>query len=465
MFLEYYGLQEQPFGVTPDPRFLFNSSTHREALASLLVGIMAKRGFLALVAPPGMGKTTLLFQVMKNLEPTARTVFLFQTQCDSRELIRYILTDMGIETSGQDVVKMHAQLNEALVANARGGKQFVLIIDEAQNLSPAALETVRLLSDFETTRSKLMQIILAGQPALAETLARPDLVQLSQRISILSRLTALSPMETAQYIKHRLQLAGHPDGGLFSSAALELIAGYSKGIPRTINNLCFNALSWGCATKSKVIDAKILREVSAELAVNIVSQAKPSSPTPFTQLVGVIAVPQFVQPARAATHSKWIPRAATTAALLLMGLLFVYVLQKNHSTVIAGVRPPAPTGSAAPAGNLLQAPTATALPTPVPLKVSKANGPAVSGSETDNEAIVVVEPNQALWRISRDNIGRSEPSIIKQILQLNPFIVNPDHIEVGQRIRLPRMRGGSEEVSVTHQNPNGTNAKGGSDLE
>lgn len=468
MFLEYYGLQAQPFGVTPDPRFLFNSSTHREALASLLVGIKAKRGFLALVAPPGLGKTTLLFQVMKNLEPTARTVFHFQTQCDSRQLFHYILTDMGLETDGQDVVKMHAQLNQELAANARANKQFVLIIDEAQNLSADVLETIRLLSDFETPRSKLMQIILAGQPQLAEKLARPDLVQLRQRISILARLTAFNPEETSQYIGHRLQMAGYTGPRLFSSAALELIAEYSKGIPRNINNLCFNALSWGCAMKKRVINAEILREVGAELAVNIVCQNEPSSRGPVAQIARVNPAPRFVLASRPASH-KWIAGTAGAVALLLFGLVSAYISQRSHSAFVAGERPPAPTISALPPGNLVHVAGATALPAPNPLgassEESKANGPPNNESETNDQAIVVVEPDQSLSRILYRHFGRSESGILEEVMQLNPSILNPDHIEVGQRIRLPRMPRGWQEISASHQNPVGENTKGGSDLE
>src|ERR1700691_3089222 len=160
MFLDFYRLREQPFGVTPDPRFLYMSETHREALASLLYGIKSGRGFMALVAKPGMGKTSILFRLMQNLEGSARTVFLFQTQCDSKEFLKYLLSDMGIQTDSTDLVKIHSLLNDALAENAKTGKQFVVIVDEAQNLDLNVLETIRLLSDFETTRNKLMQIVL-----------------------------------------------------------------------------------------------------------------------------------------------------------------------------------------------------------------------------------------------------------------------------------------------------------------
>src|SRR5215831_10948504 len=129
MFLEYYGMREHPFGVTPDPRFLYLSPTHREALASLVYGIEVGRGFMALVAKPGMGKTTLLFHLLQRLRTSARTVFLFHTQCDWREFLHYLLSDMGIDPQGQDLARMHDRLNQVLVAEARAGRRFVLVID------------------------------------------------------------------------------------------------------------------------------------------------------------------------------------------------------------------------------------------------------------------------------------------------------------------------------------------------
>ncbi len=182
MFLEHYGLREQPFGVTPDPRFLYFSPSHREALASLQYGIECGRGFLGLIAKPGMGKTTLLFRLLEKLRGSDRTAFLFQTRCDSLGLMRSILADLGVDVPGQDLVQMQGQLNEILVRESRSGRPFVLVVDEAQNLDDSVLETIRMLSNFETPRAKLMHIILAGQPQLADKLARPDMVQLRQRL-------------------------------------------------------------------------------------------------------------------------------------------------------------------------------------------------------------------------------------------------------------------------------------------
>src|SRR5437870_12198152 len=180
MFLDFYRLREQPFGVTPDPRFLYFSPAHREALASLFYGIETGRGFLSLVAEPGMGKTTLLFQLLKRWKGYVHSAFLFQTQCDSRELLRYLMEDLGLDSQDRDIVRMHTDLNDFLFRETKAGKRVVLLIDEAQNLSDSVLETVRLLSDFEAPDRKLLQIVLAGQPELEQRLMRPGLTQLGR---------------------------------------------------------------------------------------------------------------------------------------------------------------------------------------------------------------------------------------------------------------------------------------------
>src|SRR5712692_4943879 len=154
MFLDYYGLPEQPFGVTPDPKYLYLSRTHGEALGALLDGIKADRGFMALIAEPGMGKTTILYRLMEQLRDSARTVFLFQTQCDSREFFRYILSELGIKTARMGLVSMHNKLNEVLFSEMLAGRRFVIVVDEAQDLDGPVLETIRLLSDFERSEER-----------------------------------------------------------------------------------------------------------------------------------------------------------------------------------------------------------------------------------------------------------------------------------------------------------------------
>jgi len=268
MFLDFYGLREQPFGVTPDPRFLYLSPAHREALASLYYGVEAERGFLALIAKPGLGKTTLLFHLLEKLRRNARTVFLFQTQCNSREFMRFLLAELGVEGPDQDFVHLHEQFNKMLLAESRAGRRFIVVIDEAQNLDASVLETVRLLSDFETPQAKLLQIILSGQPELAEKLASPRLAQLRQRVSLLNRLAPLSVEESGRYIQHRLRVAGYCGAPLFAPQALKAVAQFSAGIPRNINNCCFNALSLGFALGQKVVDVSMVKEVIDDLDIS-----------------------------------------------------------------------------------------------------------------------------------------------------------------------------------------------------
>jgi len=285
MVLDYYGLREQPFGVTPNPRYLYLSPSHREALASLVYGIESGRGFLALIAPPGMGKTTLLFQLLDQLGNKARTVFLFQNQCGSGGLLRSLMADLGVSPEEEDQVVLQARLNEILIEELKARRKFVLVIDEAQNLDDPALEFVRMLSNFETPRDKLMHIILAGQPQLAEKLARPSMVQLRQRISMLIRLRPLAVAEIAGYVEHRLRVAGYEGPPLFSGGALSAVASLSGGIPRSVNNICFNALSLGYASGRRIVDSGTVREVALDLDLSSfnVETAPAPAPPPIDQ--------------------------------------------------------------------------------------------------------------------------------------------------------------------------------------
>jgi general secretion pathway protein A len=267
MFLEFYGLREQPFGDTPDPRFLYLSPAHREALASLYYGIESGCGFLALIAKPGMGKTTLLFQLLQKFRGNARTALLCQTQCSSWDFMRFLMAELSSEGDDEDLVGMHDGLNKLLLQEARAGRRVIIVVDEAQNLDSSVLETIRLLSDFETPRAKLLQIILAGQPQLADKLASRETSQLRQRISVLKGLSPLSVAESSNYIQHRLRIAGYSGAPLFAPRALDAIAQFAEGIPRTINNVCFNALSLGCALGQRVIGVSVVEEAVSDLDI------------------------------------------------------------------------------------------------------------------------------------------------------------------------------------------------------
>jgi N-acetylmuramoyl-L-alanine amidase/type II secretory pathway predicted ATPase ExeA len=323
MFLDFFHLREQPFGVTPDPAYLYATRTHCEALDALTEGILGGRGFLALIAEPGLGKTTLLYQVLEGLRDTARAAFLFQTQCNSREFFQYLLSELGVDATGMGLVAMHNKLNEMLFAEMLAGRRFVLIVDEAQNLDDGVLETIRLLSNFETSNTKLLQIVLAGQPQLGEKLEQKRMVQLLQRITVVKQLEALSPEETAGYIRHRLKVAGHGGEELFEPEALSLVAQLSLGVPRNINRICFQALLEAHAEGRHTVSPDIVERANRKLGV--VGAARPTlmpAPSPTgsnsAQAAGVPATPHLTKKPRTDFGLRgWGLRTGVLLAVLL----------------------------------------------------------------------------------------------------------------------------------------------------
>jgi general secretion pathway protein A len=318
--LEFYGLHEHPFGTTPNPRFLFLSETHRKAQASLSLGIESQFGFTALIAPPGLGKTTLLFDLLTKYRNTAQAAFVFTTQCNSLDLFRYIVTDLQIPgtENEHDPVRLHQKFAQ-FVARNPSPHPVLVVIDEAQNLDASALESVRLLSDFETPDRKLLHIILAGQPQLRERLRDPGLSQLLQRITSVSRLVPLTSDETARYIEHRLRAAGFTREQLFSELAIEKIAGESGGVPRAINRICLNALQIGFAGERRQIGRDLIEEAAAgfdleDAPLFLTKSAAAASPESqdVSTTSAISSVTQSQEPVKPAR--KPLPTAETTAA-------------------------------------------------------------------------------------------------------------------------------------------------------
>jgi type II secretory pathway predicted ATPase ExeA/outer membrane protein OmpA-like peptidoglycan-associated protein len=269
LILRHFSLRENPFGVTPDPRFLFMSLTHREAFASLVNGIECGFGFQVLVAQPGMGKTTLLFDFLERFR-SSRTAFLFQQQHDSREFLQSLLIELKTDPAEISHAKLYSQLNQLLSEAAITRERVIVVVDEAQNLDDSVLETLRQLSNFETSRSKLLQIVLAGQPELARKLAKPEQQQLRQRISTIARLSPLGLDETQTYLNHRLRIAGYRGPEFFSKPVLQLIWSKSGGIPRNINTLCFNSMLLAFAERTKRLDEDAISEAARDLDLDFV---------------------------------------------------------------------------------------------------------------------------------------------------------------------------------------------------
>jgi general secretion pathway protein A len=450
MVLDYYNLREHPFGVTPDSRYLFLSPTHREALASLLYGIDAGCGFLALIAKSGLGKTALLFRALEQLREKALTVFLFETVCTPIDLLRALLTGLGVRDTHGNLIQLQLRLKGVLAEQARQGRRVVVVIDEAQNLDDSVLELIRMLSNFETSREKLIQIILSGQPQLAEKIASPELEQLRQRVSIFARLQPFTREDTELYIDHRLRIAGYNlETPLFTRDALSLIAEYSDGIPRNINNLCFNSLSLGCALRQKPIDRDVVREVIADLNLE---RWEKRSPLPARAKQSVSQEgPAFL--AAASSPSPFASRTlkfavALVALFILGGTLFAGLWWPSRTAALRSVPAPPPPATPSP----VSAPPVSA-PQPATSAQVAAQGESVvpsfvpaDPSPSDKEqapqtgdaaTTVAVTPGRTLLGICAESFGECNPERLQEIRKLNPRLNNLDHIETGQKIRLP----------------------------
>lgn len=260
MYLDFYGLHEKPFSATPDPRFLYLATGHREALAQLTYGVEQNTGFILLTGEVGTGKTTLVQTLLQRLDGTTAVAFIFNSTLPFDGLLEYMLEDFGISKAGESRAQRLSVLNNFLIERRRAGQKSMLILDEAQNFEPATLEEIRLLSNFETPTEKLLQILLVGQPELQARLGLPGLRQLRQRISLRCDIPPLTPAETRDYIRSRLHIAGGSDAGLFSDRAVKRIAAYSRGIPRLINIVCDHCLLIGYAEQRRRIEVAIADE-------------------------------------------------------------------------------------------------------------------------------------------------------------------------------------------------------------
>jgi len=268
MYEKHFSFKCKPFDLVPNPDFLFLSNTHQKAITYLDYAIKEKIGFICLTGEIGSGKTTIVRNLIKNLHGSVKLSRIHNTKVSSEQLIGLINEDFGLRIEGKNKTKLLSELNGFLIEEHSRKLQPILLIDEAQNLSPDLLEEVRLLSNLETDRAKLLQIILVGQPELKKTLMLPELQQLRQRINISCHITPLTIEETAGYIKHRLVVAGNPGAIDIEDDMLYLIYQFSRGIPRLINILCDFALLTAYVEGKKQVPLTTFREVIHDLEKN-----------------------------------------------------------------------------------------------------------------------------------------------------------------------------------------------------
>jgi general secretion pathway protein A len=272
MYKSFYNLKRNPFEITPDPSFLFPTTRHNEALASLYYGVTAHRGFVVLTGEVGTGKTLILRSLLGLLQRRdVAFALVFNPTLSPVEFMRYIALDFGLQVAGKAKDELIHVLNAFLLQRHQKGLTTILVVDEAHHLSSEVLEEIRLLTNLETSQQKLLQIVLAGQPELDQKLDSHELRQLKQRIALRCHLDPLNAVETREYMRRRLQIAG-ANGAvqIFSGPAIEAVYSHARGIPRLINTICENALLAGYAKHASTITSEIIDGVAQDLRIGLV---------------------------------------------------------------------------------------------------------------------------------------------------------------------------------------------------
>ncbi len=298
MYLDFFKLNEKPFNVTPDPHFLYMSQSHQEAFANLLYGIRERKGFTVLTGEVGTGKTTLLHNLLSTLEDEIQTVYIFHTGLDFDEMLLMVHRELSIEVQEETRGGMIQSLNHYLIDQLRRDQNVALIIDEAQNLSSEFLENLRLLSNLETAKEKLLQIVLVGQPELEAKLGLTELRQLDSRISVKGRILPLDEQESESYLLHRLSLAGAVTSNIFDSDALKLVCKNGRGIPRRLNMLADNSMLIAYAEGDKMVSQKHVRECLKDFEkmyavtpeIQGANQRRPASSLPWFMFTALLAL-------------------------------------------------------------------------------------------------------------------------------------------------------------------------------
>ena len=331
MYERFYELRERPFALSPDPDYLYPSRVHREALNYLRYGLESHAGFIVITGEIGSGKTTLLQTVLRGLDGQTTVARLVNTMLEPREVLETIMIDLGLDPAGRSKPLLLRDLSQYLVDQRLAGRMVLVVIDEAQNLSLGALEELRMLSNLETEKSKLLQIVLVGQPNLRDKLGAPELEQLRQRITVSYHLEPLDATETANYINHRLKRAALGAPMEFARDVTDAIHARSRGVPRIVNVICDAALVFGYAEDRRQVDTDLIQEVLAEL-----------------ELTGVLpkAAPGEQRPAVAATVAQRPPvaviveRPAPVAAAVERPSPAVATAERRAPVAVAAAAPP-----------------------------------------------------------------------------------------------------------------------------
>ncbi len=443
MYEAFFGFQEKPFNTTPDPRFLYLSKKHKEALAQLIYGIKERKGFVVLSGEVGTGKTTVVRALLEQLDPDSQVAYVFSTKLSVKEFLRFVCQDFGLQVYGDSKIDYMTRLLDFLIKSHNEGKSATLIIDEAQNLDFSLFEEIRMLTNFETSSQKLLQVFLVGQPQLSAHLERDELWQLKQRITARYHLLPLDRQETREYIKTRMKIAGATHLDWFTEGAIKKIYRYSGGVPRLINNICDNAFLVAYASDTPVVNEKIVEECVADLKLkraprSLKTQGKAGGKEDkrYSYIyAGLIII---------------------LIGLLAQGIVFFHFLDRGRSSV-QGNRT---TGAKEVTETLPQQET------DVPREFSAEPGPTghpqaepakelgkpeisqvLSDSESRRIAIAIAGEGESISEIVFKEFGRVDEQLLRAVRELNPEIEDLNRIEVGQKIRLPHNTKGPYEQS------------------
>ncbi len=423
MYERFYWLQKAPFHITPDPEFLFLSPTHREALASIIYGVEGRKGFIVIVGEVGLGKTTILRSYLEQVDKKRlRIIYIFNPNAPFSALLDTIEQAVGLDRRPDDEIAARVRrLHELLIEEYRRGRNVVLVVDEAQNMPVETLENLRLLSNLETSKDKLIQITLIGSPELDQLLDRHELRQLKQRTAVRSTLAPLNATESLAYIQYRLKKAGAMPSRVFTKRALRRIVKHAAGIPRTINILCDNALVAGFGYQKKPVTAAIAREVIVDLTGHRASRLWKWQVVVLATLLIIgglfLANPELPQP---------LARLQFPAVAL-----FSSAVSANPPRVPS----PMPEVSASSLGPPDTARTAEAAAAPKQSTRAETKDPARAKNSV--VATRVVKPGDNLSRLAAEVYGTSRPEVVSEVVGNNPGIKNPDLLPIGMRVRFP----------------------------
>ena len=462
MYCNFFKLSERPFELTPDPKFLYLTPGHREILASLIYGIRERRGFMTMIGEPGTGKTTLLRAMLDWIDKNIQVAFICNTDVTFEQMLNMALIDLGLSTSQETLSKVQAldRLNTLAIQELNKGANVALIVDEAQNLGPRSLENLRLLSNLETAKRKLIQIVLSGQPELDGKLNKPNLRQLAQRISLKRYITPLTEKETYEYIQHRLTVAGCKDPNFFSLKAQHSVWEYSGGVPRRINILSYNALLIAFGVKEKRIKGHIVEHAIRDLVHSPFSDTEQTqAPIPMQSKESKLKA--MFSPFKFASSTTLVIAACLFFILgLVLGILWLKPQDKVSFSSGNVVRAEIPDRSKdsrvsrankaspgkdayarariPPENALENVPREKAEPLPA-LSPEKATETLSTFRAEDKQSwkSVTVRSGDTFSKLVARVYGDANPNFIRLVREHNPQIEDTNKIEVGQKIVFP----------------------------